>query len=95
MLSAVKKNIELETVAILASASPAERSRFEEFVLYGVASAGGLGLGLAIILLLVLRDDRFTSFAEINERLGENVVGQVPEVLGLKPRRLSRLVGGR
>jgi capsular exopolysaccharide synthesis family protein len=34
---------------------------------------------------MLVRDDRLTSPAEVNEKLGENVVGQVPEVLGLKP----------
>ncbi len=80
----ISRNIDQETLAILEPASPALRSYKQEIGLLGVASFGGLGLGLGIILLLVVRDDRFTSFSEINEKLGEHVVAQVPEVLGLK-----------
>ncbi|HZI30790.1 MAG TPA: CpsD/CapB family tyrosine-protein kinase, partial [Candidatus Binatia bacterium] len=40
----------------------------------------GLGLGLGIVFLLAWRDDRFSSVAEVTERFGDNVVGQVPEM---------------
>jgi len=80
----ISRNIDQETLAILEPASLAERSYKQEIGLLGAAAFGGLGLGLGLILLMVLRDDRFTSFTEINEKLGENVVGQVPEVLGRK-----------
>lgn len=81
----ISRNIDQETLAILEPASLAERSYKQEIGLLGAAAFGGLGLGLGLILLMVLRDDRFTTFTEIHEKLGENVVGQVPEVLGLKP----------
>ena len=38
----------------------------------------GLGLGLAIIALITMRDDRFNSLVEVAEKFGDNVVGQVP-----------------
>ena len=74
------RQIDLETLAILEPASPAKRSYVQEIGLLGVAGVGGLGLGLGIIVLFALRDDRFTSHIEIAEKLGQSVVGQVPEI---------------
>ena len=81
----LSRNIDQETLLILERAAPAKRSYTQEIGLLGVAGVGGLGLGLGIIVLLALRDDRFTSLIEISEKLGQNVVGQVPEVQSLKP----------
>ncbi len=57
-----------------------------------LAQAGviGLALGLGIIFLLALRDDRFTSIADVTEKFGDNVVGQVPEM----PVRSGRPAAG-
>lgn len=81
----INRNIDQETLAILEPASAAERAYRQEISVVSIACLSGLGLGLGIILLMLLRDDRFTSFTQINEQLGENLIGQVPEVLGLKP----------
>jgi polysaccharide biosynthesis transport protein len=80
----ISRNIDQETLSILEPASPAKRSYTQEIGLLGIAGVGGLGLGLGIIVLLALRDDRFTSLIEVTEKLGQNVVGQVPEVQSLK-----------
>src|SRR5205085_5190001 len=37
------------------------------------------------VVLIAVRDDRFTSLIEINEKLGANLVGQVPEVTSFPP----------
>lgn len=42
----------------------------------------GLGLGLGIVFLIALRDDRFNSLVEVTEKFGDSVVGQVPEMNG-------------
>ena len=78
------RNIDQETLAIVEHAAPAKRTYTQEIGLLGVAGVGGLGLGLGIIVLLALRDDRFTSLIEVNEKLGQNVIGQVPEIRSLK-----------
>jgi capsular exopolysaccharide synthesis family protein len=80
----ISRNIDQETLAILEPASPPKRSYTQEIRLLGVAGVGGLGLGLGVILLIALRDDRFTSLIEVSEKLGQNVVGQVPEVPSLQ-----------
>ena len=74
------RQIDQETLAILEPASPAKRSYVQEIGLLSVAGVGGLGLGLGIIVLFALRDDRFTSYVEIAEKLGQHVVGQVPQI---------------
>ena len=80
----ISRNLDQETLAILEPASLAKRSYTREIGLLSMAGLGGLGLGLGVILLVALRDDRFTSLLEIAEELGQNVVGQVPEVRSLK-----------
>lgn len=81
---AISRNIDQETLAILEPAGPAERSYKAELSLLGASSFGGLALGLGIIFLMMIRDDRFTSPSEVNEKLGEILVGQVPEMKLLK-----------
>jgi polysaccharide biosynthesis transport protein len=80
----ISRNIDQETLAILEPASRARRSYTEEKSLLTSSAMGGLGLGLAIIAFIMIRDDRFTSLQELNESLGENIVGQVPKVLNLE-----------
>ena len=76
----ISRNIDQETLAILEPASPAKRSYKEAKNLLFQGTIIGLGLGLGIILLITVRDDRFNSMAEVTERFGDNVVGQVPEI---------------
>jgi capsular exopolysaccharide synthesis family protein len=47
-----------------------------------MATLGGIFLGLAIVLVVAIRDDRFISVVEVSERYGDAIVGQVPEVSG-------------
>jgi capsular exopolysaccharide synthesis family protein len=79
----ISRNIDQENLAILEPAGLAKRSYRQEIGLAAVAIFGGLGLGLGIVLLIAVRDDRFTSLAEVGEKLGQVVVGQVPDVPGL------------
>jgi polysaccharide biosynthesis transport protein len=81
----ISRNIDQETLAILEPATPPERSYTSEISIAALGSVGGLGLGLAIIILLALRDDRFTSPTEVGEKVGQILVGQVPEITGLAP----------
>jgi polysaccharide biosynthesis transport protein len=80
----ISRNIDQETLAILDPASPPKRSYTQEIRLLSMAGLGGLGLGLGFILLIALRDDRFTSLLEVGEKLGQIVLGQVPEIPSLK-----------
>jgi polysaccharide biosynthesis transport protein len=80
----ISRNIDQETQAILERASIAERSYRREAQLLGLALAGGLLLGLGIVFLLELRDDRFTSASEVTDGLGDSLVGQIPEVRALR-----------
>jgi succinoglycan biosynthesis transport protein ExoP len=76
----ISRNIDQETLAILEPASDAQRSYAKETGTLHKSVFLGLGLGLGLILLITLRDDRFSSVVEVTEKLGDSVVGQVPEV---------------
>ena len=79
----ISRNLDQETLAILEPANPARRTFNKELGLGAGATLGGLGLGLGLVLLIALRDDRFTSMFEVNEKFGNNIIGQVPELLSL------------
>jgi len=86
MLENVKigRNIDQDTITVLDNASPAKRSYKEAQSTLGLAIFGGLAAGFGIIFLITIRDDRFNSLAEVNEKMGGIVVGQVPEIPLLK-----------
>ena len=85
----ISRNIDQDTMTILQHPTPAIRSYSSEISLLEASGFGGLALGLGIIFLIGIRDDRFTSLTEVTEKLGENIVGQLPELR--RPRRQSRL----
>jgi capsular exopolysaccharide synthesis family protein len=76
----ISRNIDQETLAVLEPASPAKRSYAEAESMLIESVILGLGLGLGIIALITVRDDRFNSLVEVTEKFGDNVVGQVPEI---------------
>jgi polysaccharide biosynthesis transport protein len=76
----ITRDIEHDPLAILETASDSTRSYSKLKSNLTTASFGGLALGLGIIALLAIRDDRFSSVVEVAERIGDNVVGQVPEI---------------
>ena len=83
----ISRNLDQETLAILEPAIPARRSFTKELGLATAAALVGLGLGLAIVLFIAFRDDRFTSMFEVNEKFGNNIIGQVPELISLADGR--------
>jgi succinoglycan biosynthesis transport protein ExoP len=80
----LSRNIDQETLTILDPASPAIRSHSEETGLLEKSAFGGIALGLAIIALIAIRDDRLNSLAEVSERFGDVIVGQVPDMPRLR-----------
>jgi succinoglycan biosynthesis transport protein ExoP len=76
----INRSMDQETLAVLSPASPAWRSRKKEQQQATTAIFGGLFLGVGIILLISWRDDRLTSLSEMNEKFGDVIVGQVPEL---------------
>jgi polysaccharide biosynthesis transport protein len=76
----ISRNIDQETLSILEPASPAKRSYSQAKTLLTQAFIIGLGLGVGIVFLLTLRDDRFNTLVEVTERFGDTVVGQVPDM---------------
>jgi len=76
----ISRNIDQGTLAILESASPPKRSYTREISALVMASLGGLAVGLGILFLMVIRDDRFMSVVEVNAALGDAVVGLLPEM---------------
>jgi len=79
----ISRNIDRATLAILEPASPALRSRAQEITTVAQAGFGGVALGLAIVFLLSVRDDRFISMVEVHEKVGDNIVGRVPDLAKL------------
>jgi capsular exopolysaccharide synthesis family protein len=76
----ISRNIDQENLAILEGASPAKRSYEMTKIMLAQAVFIGLGLGFGIIFLITMRDDQFNSLAEVTEKFGDSVVGQVPEI---------------
>jgi capsular exopolysaccharide synthesis family protein len=76
----ISRNIDQATLAILEPASPAERSYKLELAALAMAIIGGLALGVGIIALITVRDDRFASVIEVNATFGDAVVGLLPEM---------------
>ena len=74
----VNKDISPETVTIYQAANDASLNK--SFTRKGLVMAGllGLGLGLAILMLLDRVDDRMNSFMELEESFDEDVIGQIP-----------------
>ena len=78
----ISRNLDQETLAILQPASPAARSRKEQKQKAGTFVLASFFGGMGIVFFFAWRDDRFTSLAEISEKFGGVIVGQVPESPG-------------
>jgi succinoglycan biosynthesis transport protein ExoP len=76
----ISRGLDQESLSILEPASPAWRSYKKEQSGMGFACFAGLALGLGIVFLMCLRDDRFTSMTEVNSALGDSVVGLLPKM---------------
>jgi len=76
----ISRNIDQETLAPLEPASPSTRSYAAAKTMLSQSVIIGLALGLGIIFLIALRDDRFNTLVEVTERFGDSVVGQVPDI---------------
>jgi succinoglycan biosynthesis transport protein ExoP len=74
----VNKDISPDTVTIYQPASDAFLE--DPMLVKKLAIAGiiGIGLGLAILLLLDRLDDRMSSFTELEELFDEEILGQIP-----------------
>ncbi len=81
----ISRNIDQETLAVLEPASEPVRSYLWEVSVAGLAAFGGIALGLGIVLLVAVRDDRFTSAVEVDQEIG-GLVGFVPDVPKIKGR---------
>jgi polysaccharide biosynthesis transport protein len=76
----ISRNIDQESLAILEPASPSKRSYTGEKTGLALAIVGGLAVGLGIVFLIAVRDDRFTSVTEVSSTLSDPVVGLLPDV---------------
>jgi capsular exopolysaccharide synthesis family protein len=90
----ISRNIDQETLSILEQASAPRRSYRNEAIASVLAGVAGVGLGLALIFVLAVRDDRFASVLEVNEKLGDAVVAQVPEMPVVEGKALLLLGNG-
>lgn len=76
----ISRNIDQDTLAILEPASASTRSYKGAETMTVQSVLLGLGIGLGIVFLIALRDDRFNSLVEVTEKFGDSVVGQVPDM---------------
>lgn len=76
----ISRNIDQETLSILEPASPALPLGQGSVRILVMAFLGGTVLGLGVVLLLAVLDDRLFSLHEVNQKLGGPVLGQLPEI---------------
>ena len=76
----ISRSIDQEQLQILDRASPPYRSNAAENKTVGMGIFGGLAAGFAIVFLIGMRDDRFTSLSDVNTALGDAVLGMLPKV---------------
>lgn len=79
----IGRNINQDTLMVLEEASRALRSYQKEKTAVALAAVLGLVLGIGIVLLIEIRDDRFISIGEVSNKFGDSIVGQVPDVAAL------------
>ena len=72
------KDIQPPTVDILDHASPPQMTKPGQIRDIAVGGVSGLLIGLGIVFLIGLMDDRVTSAAELRERFPEQLLGHIP-----------------
>jgi polysaccharide biosynthesis transport protein len=88
----ISRNIDQDTLTILEQASPSVRTYSQELRLLETSGVGGLGLGLCLVVLIGFRDDRFNSIAEVSEKFGDVIVGQVPDIPTIRGKTRTPLL---
>ncbi len=76
----LNKNVQREQLSVLQPATPTQPEK--RYLPLRVALAFTLGafLGLAIVFVWYLLDDRFVSFRDITDQYGETLLGLVPQI---------------
>ncbi len=72
------KDIQPPTVDILDKASPATITKIGQIKDIAIGGVSGLIIGLGIVFLIGLMDDRVTSAGELRERFPEQLLGHIP-----------------
>jgi polysaccharide biosynthesis transport protein len=83
----ISRNIDQETLAILEQASIALYSYRPIITVLGAGFFLGLFLGLGFVFVAEVRDDRLNTVTEVNLQVADNIVGQVPEIPALEPKK--------
>jgi polysaccharide biosynthesis transport protein len=86
------RSINEDSLTILEQASPAQRSYNDELIALAFGAALGLAIGIGLVFLLEIRDDRFITITEVTDKFGDSIVGQVPEVRELRRKNASPLL---
>jgi len=75
----VNRTLDQENIRVMDAASKPKAVR-RTTVFLGLGLAGGLFLGLGLLYIVGLFDDRFASLKELSDQVPEVVIGQIPEV---------------
>jgi Mrp family chromosome partitioning ATPase/uncharacterized protein involved in exopolysaccharide biosynthesis len=89
----ISRSIDQETLAVLEPATAATRNYKKEISIVAFAGFAGLGLGLGLIFLIQITDDRFVTVSEVTDKFGDAIIGQVPEVKALRKAKAAGLIG--
>src|SRR5581483_985362 len=76
----LSKSVEQERLSVLQEPSPARPTERYVPLRVGLAGLAGAFLGLGLIFVWYLLDDRFVSVRDVREQFGEPVLGLVPQV---------------
>jgi len=76
----ISRNIDQEPLAILENASAPKRTYKQEIQFGALSLIAGLALGLGLVFLIEVRDDRFDTFEETRNHFPEEIIGQLPEI---------------
>ena len=75
----VNRTLDQENVRVMDAASNPKPVR-RTVVFLGLGAAAGLFLGLGLLYVISLFDDRFASLAELGSQVPEIVIGQIPNI---------------
>jgi succinoglycan biosynthesis transport protein ExoP len=89
----LNRNVQQERLSVLEPPSPGQPEKRDLPLRIVLAVIGGLALGLGIVFVWHLLDDRFVSVRDIKDQFGETMLGLVPQIKVSRARPQEALLG--